>query len=164
MIGLGYSHWSAANTLVLAFSLFQPWLVSISSFGPGRPSPMMGWETILQQASAAVAGLSGSHPSWVGILLIVPFGGVCVVAYTLLSGIRSVLQRRLGTNRLAIALLGGSYLLVGLIPLTLIARQLWPPLWGYWLCLVGLMSSTAAEVSWRRGAGTRRSVRREDMS
>lgn len=134
---------NAALTLV---SLSAPWLYFPPDVLPSLGMTHTGWQLIGRYTmTLALLGVRKGDVS--GLLLApIPIGAASASALALLTGGRALLGSNTRRHVLEIPLLVGSSMLLLLAPLSAAAKQIWPPLWGYWGVLAAILFSVLLSV------------------
>ena len=141
--------WRLIPILLLVIGFLAPWAYTHSSNPISHQDVLHGWEVTL---SYSVGVFSSGFPiSWyLTPIFLIGLGGVALLAYIAVILAMIVMRRRLENNKLTRILLLTGFFIGLYIPLTAISPTDWPPAWGYWVTLAGLLSAICIDVFSKR--------------
>ena len=128
------------NSMVLLGAVFAPWLYSPSDVLPARGSIYTGWTLIGNYGAGSLFAIAEGNYS-ILVLAVIPIGAICAVGYALLSGSAALTRGHVRLHLVGRSLLAGSTLVFLIAPVSMLAKQIWPPLWGYWVAAAAVLSS-----------------------
>ena len=137
-------YWHVINIILIASGLLLPWVYPHSSFPIGQQVTLPGWRVIFNFSAGVF--ISNFSFTWLDIpILLVGFGGIAILTYIVIIT-AMVIQKRFERSKVTKFMLIVGFFILLYIPLVYLTRANWPPLWGYWLTLFGLLSCASFEL------------------
>jgi hypothetical protein len=137
--------WNVINVILPISSLLGPWTTPVSDLWPFNTDSLAGWQVLRNYLISIVDFPTeyGRDVWWLfGLLLLVSIGIISLPVTGLISAIQLTPVSDYFPNQIASFFIMSSYLILGYLIVNLLNPQTGLPQWGFWIALIGIISTT----------------------